>query len=233
MQPHTELLRPTLPEGAEVISHIPINRLFVLVHPLNEPLGDVLLDTNHTRRVRKDFFEHALAHFTPHSANDVLVLIPNIGPRFHDLRTNVLKTKVMMEQFQTQYSWTSLADAFEHTTEFPRHVLLGENIPNPSIPATVLEKRLEKHGFGIMSDTTIVLGGELAPNCVMDAALDLLSLPQVGSVYIDLRVIVGIADYARKGLYTPEHTAITFAKRMFPFHKVQSEGKNLLKVSNH
>lgn len=138
----------------------------------------------------------------------------------------------MMEQFQTEYSWVSLADTFEKQTEFPRHVILGENIPEPSVPATTLQNRLIRNGFGIMSDTTIVLGGELAPNCVMDATLDLLTLPQVNSVLLDLRVIVGIAAYARKGIFKPEKTFITFAERMFPFHKVEEFGNHYLKIGN-
>jgi len=76
------------------------------------------------------------------------------------------------------------------------------------------------------------LGGELAPNCVMDAALDLLTLPQVNTILLDLRVIIGIADYARKGTYTPEKTFITFAERMFPFHKVERSGSQYLKIGS-
>lgn len=60
MQQHIEGNRQVQPEGKEIVSHMPINHLFILVHPLNEPLGTVILANNQTGRVRKIFLRMRL-----------------------------------------------------------------------------------------------------------------------------------------------------------------------------
>lgn len=199
----TEIATILVPEKKEIISYTPINNLYILVHPLNEEYGKTLLVNNHTRRARAAFFDAAITHFTPHVPNDVLVLLPDADPSPKEFRKKVTATKTHMELFDDPHSWISIYNEIEKKAVSTKNVMLGENVPEISIPSEAIEERLRGKGFRIASDTQIYIGGELTENCVVDTAMDFLSLAQVSKVFIDRHVSIGLTDYPRHTLLVP------------------------------
>jgi hypothetical protein len=216
MQSRQEI-RDSIPfPSEEIIAYTPIDTLFVLVHPLNEPLYTEVVFNHHVQKVRKQFFNAALSRFRPSSEKDVLLVIPNNRPSTHDFRLNVMKTESQMEMFDDPYSWISLYEQEKKNSPFPKNIMLGENVPLLSIPSGIVEKHLEQKGFSINADTKIILGGELIENCIADTAMDFLSLAQVPFVLIDVRASLGITDYARHGKI-PEDSIVTAFRRLRAF----------------
>lgn len=183
----------------EIVSYVPINELKILVHPLDEAFGEDILKNNFTTRVRRNFFNDAIHEFIPQSPNDVLVIIPNVGETLSSLRREVLKTEIEMQLYDDPYSWITLYEYAKRNAVSKRNVFLSKNIPDIDIPSTEVEAQLKGRGFGIMSNTRIIIGGELVENCIADTAKDFLSLPQVPYVLIDRKISLGISEYAKHG----------------------------------
>ncbi|MBI2443263.1 MAG: hypothetical protein HYV40_05150 [Candidatus Levybacteria bacterium] len=189
---------PTVsPEGAEIISHIPIGTLFVLVHPLDAQFGSTILYNKHTRRARNTFCRAVFTDFLPRSPKDVLVVIPNSGPSCGDFKRFVRAVRTVETLFPNTPSGLDLYKQCKRETAFKDNVLLGENIAREDVSSHMLERRLSGRGFAIMSDTAIIIAGEYTEGCVEDATIDLLTLPQVQHVFIDRQKTLGQTEYTK------------------------------------
>lgn len=95
-----------------------ISRLYLLVHPLNEPFGTEILNSPYTDQIRKDYFFNAIRLFMPRSPSEVLAILPPVKPGLVPLMKNVRATKIQSELFgkdkYDNYSWITLYTAFEH-----------------------------------------------------------------------------------------------------------------------
>ncbi|MDP3941108.1 MAG: hypothetical protein Q8Q49_02235 [bacterium] len=237
MQTRLETKSQLPTEAGENLKPIDIDNLRFLIHAYDAKFGEDLLWTNQVFRVRADFQNKVLKYFLPSSPKDLLLFIPNAGPKPEDLGKYVMATWRQVDLFtqngRVPLSWISLLNRCKSETAYPENIFVEENIALPSVTSRRIERRLLEKRFRITSSTNVIVGGEYTDKCVVGAVVDLLSLPQINEVLLDTRVILGPTEYVKQN-YAPAGSLEAFGETMIDLgHSVTPQrGSPYISVTN-